>query len=1627
MINASNTFKEKLQDGEQVIEIVEITFADGTTKTLENEIMIGNNDFSDCAESSSFPVGATVCKTMRLELDNTEDQWKNYNFYQAKVHAYLKLQTSVVESASESIWMNDFYEPILDTDGNSIVLSRAASEDRYETIDKGIYTITTPEQYGEILSFTALDDMYKTNAKYYSALTLPQPIMALVRDACESLNIPMGFSSMAHGNVIVTALPDNMTFRQLIGLAAMLETANARIDNRGYLQFIKWNFGAVENGSLVPFKLEDYVSSPTLSSDDIVITGIRVKNKESESLFGTAGYVLELENNLLSDSDLGTVAAWIGGNLVGAKFRNLQGDLIYNPLLEFGDMAYSFDRNGNKYLTPITDVSSPLNGITTVKTQADDPVRNSSTYMSAATKALVEARQLVKDERTEREKAVERLNNTLKTSGGLYMTVEPQDDGSNIYYAHNKPTLEESDIVWKFTAEAIGISMDGGKTYPYGLNINGELIARLLYAEGINASYINAGALVVRDTNGKIIFSADIDNNQIVIDGASVRIGASPLDGLLNSMQGQIDGNINTWTGTPAPTLSNYPANEWLTDTEMSKHVGDLYYDGDSHAYRFRNDGKGYYWERLKDTDVTKALQDSEDALAAAKSAQEAAALAKNMTLQLSNEYQGVSVDSDGNYGTFPSNVSTQAVVMYGTQDITSDCKFTIIKSDSVTGSWDNSTKTYTVTALSADDGWVDIKATYISVLSVVKRFSLAKIYAGKNGTNGVDGLQGPKGDQGVPGPQGEKGEAGPQGPKGEQGIAGAPGTDGRTSYLHIKYAPVKNPTSSQLTETPDVYIGTYTDFEINDSTDPKKYIWAQFKGDQGVQGPKGDTGERGLQGLQGEKGEQGIPGAKGADGNTSHFHIKYSAVANPTTANQMTETPSTYIGTYVDFIEEDSSDPKKYQWARFEGIQGPKGEQGVPGIGTDGKTSYLHIAYANSPDGKTGFSVSDSTNKKYIGQYTDFLQDDSTDYTKYSWTLIKGADGEDGKPSYTWIKYASMPNGEDMSDSPDTVPWIDTDGNTICDTVGNPIYLEPEYVAYIGIANNKETPTESDDPADYTWTRYKGADGENGSDGKDGADGKDGKTSYTHIAYANSADGKTDFSVSDSNREYIGMYADFTEQDSTNPDDYAWTLVKGANGAQGIPGKAGADGKTPYFHIAYANSADGKTGFDVVVSAGKQYIGQYTDYDTPDDSIDPTKYSWTKIKGEQGDKGEQGVPGRTYFIELSSNILKRGQNDKVVPSTITAKAYYRDGDSAARTAYSGRWYVQTSTDGSTFTNVLVSTVNEPSKSYTVSSLDRSIVSVRFILYAADGTTNQLDMQSVPVVIDVDALTHEEIFNLLTNNGSMKGIYKEGNQLYISFTYAKGGTLKLGGPNNGYGTFEVYDANGNIIAQIDNSVGFKNFKGKEWFQINESVATAGYDSSHVHGLLDLSAQYSDGYWTVLESKQAGLLLKTVSRMKVETTGSSSLTLNVPEMPKLITGSNLGKNNNGDVGTIASSSMHYKVLGKTVKEDELEDLYKIKVIWAKYKDGYLMEQDERCGKEMPMFIAEDIDRRFPIAVDHDKKGRAENWNYRIMIPCMFAMLKNEHEKVKNLQSELDSVRAELNELKQLIKQHISTEV
>lgn len=317
--------------------------------------------------------------------------------------------------------------------------------------------------------------------------------------------------------------------------------------------------------------------------------------------------------------------------------------------------------------------------------------------------------------------------------------------------------------------------------------------------------------------------------------------------------------------------------------------------------------------------------------------------------------------------------------------------------------------------------------------------------------------IQGAKGADGI---DGKDGKDGVNGEKGDKGDTGANGKDGQTYYTWVKYA--DSPTTG-MSDDPagKSYIGfAYNKTTSVESTNYSDYSWSLIKGEKGDTGDKGEVGKSGTDGNGIKKidyyytttttqtaptasnitstsipklsetnkylwrkevitftttttpqttvtllaiyGDKGIAGDKGADGKTTYFHIKYSSVANPT-ASQMAETPSAYIGTYVDYTAEDSTDPTKYMWSRFQGIQGEKGEKGIPGVdGTNGKTSYLHIAYANSADGKTDFDVSDSTNKTYIGQYTDFIEADSTEPTKYSWTKIKGETGQQGKTGAT-------------------------------------------------------------------------------------------------------------------------------------------------------------------------------------------------------------------------------------------------------------------------------------------------------------------------------------------------------------------------------------------------------------------------------------------------------------------------------------------------------------------------------------------------------------------------------------------------------------------------------------------------
>ncbi|MDZ5503163.1 phage tail protein, partial [Enterococcus cecorum] len=325
-----------------------------------------------------------------------------------------------------------------------------------------------------------------------------------------------------------------------------------------------------------------------------------------------------------------------------------------------------------------------------------------------------------------------------------------------------------------------------------------------------------------------------------------------------------------------------------------------------------------------------------------------------------------------------------------------------------------------------------------------------------------------------------------------------------------------------------------------------------------------------------------------------------------------------------------------------LQGPQGPKGEQGEQGpAGQDGipgkdgvglKTTAVVYGLSNSESIQpTSWStqVPTLTKGSYLWTRTTWTYTDNTTEIGYQKTYIArdGNNGTDGLPgkdgvgiSSTTITYATSISGTVQP----TSGW-----SSQVPSVPSGQYLWTKIV-WTYTDNTSETGYSVAKMGERGPQGLQGIQGPKGDQGIAGTNGIDGRTSYTHIAYADSADGSVNFSVSDSNRKYIGVYVDFNQTDSTNPSSYQWSLIKGADGqdgADGLPGKPGADGRTPYFHTAYANSADGSSGFSTTDSNGKLYLGTCTDY-TQTDPTDYRAYTWVKIKGEKGPQGATGATG---------------------------------------------------------------------------------------------------------------------------------------------------------------------------------------------------------------------------------------------------------------------------------------------------------------------------------------------------------------------------------------------------------------
>lgn len=1021
---------------------------------------------------NSFDIGSAIINVLTLSINNFDGRYSDYDFDGAEVVCYIGL--ALDDGTTEKV---------------RICTATVVEQPEVETVT---------------IDLTCEDNMRKFDRNYSeSKLVYPATRAQIIRDACSVCGVTLLTTSFDRDDYIVQQRPadDALTFRQVLQWVAQIGCQWLRCDEYGRL-CVKW----FDTGKTNPQEI-NVTYNFTPKHTDVVITGVKVTEYSDSSedaagsyISGTEGYVLGIsDNKLIRKGDGETVASIIAEKCVGMVFRPFESQCPTDIALEAGDTITIEDRNGKLYNTYLTTTTLHPGSGQSIACNAKSAAKNSSTRYSQATQTYVDAWKLVEKEKSEREKAIENLQESLSVGSGLFATYVQQEDGSTISYFHDKASLAESKNVIKITAEAIGVSNDGGKTYPFGFELTGTMITKLLYAEGINADYIDTGALTVKDKNGDIIFQVNMDTNTVYMNPDILIIGNQTLTEKLKSMDNSI-------------------------------------------------------------------------------------AEAKNMTVQLTNDYQSITTDADGNItGTFPT-VTTTAQAMYGTNDVTSDCTYTVTKSNNVTGSWNDSTHTYTVTGLSADNGWVDIKATYLRALSITKRFTITKLRAGKNG---IDGLQ--------------------------------------------------------------------------------------------------------------------------------------------------------------------------------------------------------------------------------------------------------------------------------------------------------------------------------------------------------------------------------------------------------------------------------------------------------------------------------------------GEQGEQGIPGRTYIIEPSCTVLKRGADKVISPNFLEFNAYYRDGDSATRYAYSGRFVIEETADGNTWQTIYTSSANETSvKHYlytiltdgsgqtitggngTTVGIPRDITNIRCKLYAAGGTTDMLDMQSVAVAVDVDNLTQTDIVNILSNNGAWKGLYYKNGQLYISFSAALGGELALGGANNGNGIQRIYDSSGNVIvtADIEGITVYStdgtpkarmSDEGSLYFkEYYENGNTLRYKGIIVGDLSGLEGVDSTGCGIrIVDCDRSG----DVSAINIEEYGftyesdvlnGKLFQLDVAEIidvtefqkpPKILncknvtTGGHLVFAQDGaTVAYLSSSSERYKDVQKNL--ECMKQWYDIEPVWAKYKDGYLADDDVFNGKNMPMFLAEDVEKHMPEAAVY-KDGKIEDWNYRVMIPAMFAMLKQQ-------KSEIDSLKQELGEIKQLLR-------
>lgn len=600
MINVSTQFKKESLTNRNYYVTANVTLSNGATLKLgKKDFYLSGNSLVDSADSGDFPVGVAIEKTASLLLVNDDGRFDGYNFNAARFVIFLNVQLS----------------------------------DRIETIKRGTYIVSKKPATASEISLSLLDKMHNADKTYDSNLSFPCTVKELLSECCQQCGITLGDAMFPNADFQIQKAPSNTTYRTAIGMCAGIAGGNARIDENDLLRIITfdktftnatiYDGGTVKNwtngddldgGTLNPWTTGTVVDGGTLNNndyhalfsiqnlqydvDDVVVTGVKYVENETEYMSGQDGYVITIDNQLLSGNAQAGVEA-IGNQLIGLRMRPFSCDGIANGYATFGDPVEFIDTKNRVFRSFVTDIEFVFGGSTSWSCNAKSAEEDVSEFTGGQQAVVEQVKKDTEKKLSAYDVKLKQMNELAANTLGFYYTEEVQADGSTISYRHDKPTLADSKVIYKTGVDGFFLSIDGGQTWKAGFDSNGDAVLNILYAIGIQSEWINTRGFTAKDNNGNTTLRIDADTGAVTLEVENFTLKSRTIEQIAKDVVNVAVRNVTipNYYGTYVPTLQNYPASEWKKE-EYEKHDGSIFMNfSTSQVYMFS--GADGTWKEL--------------------------------------------------------------------------------------------------------------------------------------------------------------------------------------------------------------------------------------------------------------------------------------------------------------------------------------------------------------------------------------------------------------------------------------------------------------------------------------------------------------------------------------------------------------------------------------------------------------------------------------------------------------------------------------------------------------------------------------------------------------------------------------------------------------------------------------------------------------------------------------------------------------------------------------------------------------------------------------------------------------------------------------------------------------------